>query len=91
MKSRWDPQLRSDQQSGGADCDPLTNNNGTFIAPCGAVANSLFNGTTILILIILIILIIFIIQIQPSRVSEKNEIGGVANYFDYSHYSYYSF
>ncbi len=50
VKSRWDPQLRSVQLNSGADCEPLdkgldpTDNITKSYAPCGFVANSLFNG-----------------------------------------------
>jgi hypothetical protein len=43
--SRWDPQLRSKSITGGADCDPVTRGNGLPYAPCGQIANSLFNDT----------------------------------------------
>lgn len=46
VKSRWDPQLRSTTTSGSSECDPLnTDDDGRQIAPCGLVANSLFNDT----------------------------------------------
>ncbi len=46
VKSRWDPQLRSQDLTGGVDCDPLTKDAaGLAYLPCGLVANSLFNDT----------------------------------------------
>lgn len=44
VKSRWDPQLRSVQAAAGEDCDPLESQDGKYFAPCGLIANSLFNG-----------------------------------------------
>lgn len=45
IKSRWDAQLRSVTAKGNVECDPLnTDANGKTYAPCGLVANSLFNG-----------------------------------------------
>ncbi|EDQ91228.1 uncharacterized protein MONBRDRAFT_23428 [Monosiga brevicollis MX1] len=44
VRSRWDAQLRSVTAQGASDCDPLnTAPNGNYYAPCGLVANSLFN------------------------------------------------
>lgn len=45
VKSRWEPQLRSSTIAGGADCSPLLSSGGLFYAPCGMVANSMFNDT----------------------------------------------
>ena len=50
VKSRNDEQLAGDSTSYGtlqdSDCNPyaVDTNNDTYIAPCGAIANSLFNG-----------------------------------------------
>lgn len=44
--SRWDVQLRSDSIAGGTDCDPITSDPfGRPYAPCGEIANSIFNDT----------------------------------------------
>ncbi len=52
VKSRDDNQLRGEQLSGNnlvGDCTPYkTGENETAIAPCGAIANSLFNGRHLL-------------------------------------------
>ncbi|KAI6192258.1 Protein CBR-CHAT-1 [Aphelenchoides bicaudatus] len=49
VKSRSDSQLLGDLSNVGKDCDPLKSGkvNGTdmFYAPCGAIANSMFNDT----------------------------------------------
>jgi hypothetical protein len=49
VKSRWDPQLRAVTAKGGVDCDPLNTvevgGATKYYAPCGFVANSLFNDT----------------------------------------------
>lgn len=45
MRSRDDLQLHGELKSTvSSDCDPFSKVNGTPIAPCGAIANSLFNG-----------------------------------------------
>lgn len=45
VKSRSDAQLRSAQAQGNDECDPLESSDGSFYAPCGLIANSLFNDT----------------------------------------------
>ena len=45
VRSRDDLQLHGELKSTvSSDCDPFSKVNGTPIAPCGAIANSLFNG-----------------------------------------------
>jgi len=44
VKSRSDAQLRSAQLMGNDECDPLEKKDGKYYAPCGLIANSLFNG-----------------------------------------------
>lgn len=47
--SRDDSQLRSLTAAGNAeDCDPLFSADGRYFAPCGLIANSLFNDTVLL-------------------------------------------
>lgn len=50
VKSRDDNQLagKNPQEMPSEDCDPFRSINGKPIAPCGAVANSLFNDTIVL-------------------------------------------
>eukprot|EP01147_Barroeca_monosierra_P004539 gene4539-8563_t len=44
VSSRWDAQLRAITTKAGSDCSPLDQDkNGNTYAPCGIVANSLFN------------------------------------------------
>lgn len=45
VKSRSDRQLRSRQYAGGESCEPLMQNGGLAYAPCGLIANSIFNDT----------------------------------------------
>eukprot|EP00043_Microstomoeca_roanoka_P005703 m.57417 g.57417 ORF g.57417 m.57417 type:complete len:376 (-) comp13081_c0_seq1:279-1406(-) len=46
VSSRWDPQLRAVTTKVAADCSPLDyDETGKAYAPCGLVANSLFNDT----------------------------------------------
>eukprot|EP00055_Hartaetosiga_balthica_P008170 m.29445 g.29445 ORF g.29445 m.29445 type:complete len:398 (+) comp6154_c0_seq2:39-1232(+) len=46
VSSRWDAQLRAVTTTPGSDCSPLDrDSNGTAYAPCGLIANSLFNDT----------------------------------------------
>jgi hypothetical protein len=45
VKSRSDAQLRSAQVMGNDECDPLESKDGKYYAPCGLIANSLFNDT----------------------------------------------
>lgn len=45
VKSRSDAQLRSAQSQGNEECNPLESSNGLYYAPCGLIANSLFNDT----------------------------------------------
>lgn len=46
VKSRDDDQLLGRlTQTPSSDCDPFSTTNGKVIAPCGAIANSLFNDT----------------------------------------------
>lgn len=46
VKSRSDKQLYGDLESTPSDdCSPFLKNNESFYAPCGAIANSLFNDT----------------------------------------------
>ena len=45
MRSRDDLQLHGQLEGKvSSDCDPFAKVNDTPIAPCGAIANSLFNG-----------------------------------------------
>ena len=45
VRSRDDLQLHGELNGKvSSDCDPFAKVNGTPIAPCGAIANSLFNG-----------------------------------------------
>ena len=51
MRSRDDLQLHGDLKGKvSGDCDPFGKVNSTPIAPCGAIANSLFNGRFVNIL-----------------------------------------
>lgn len=46
FRSRDDDQLRGAVHSAGSECDPVRYSNKSIpIVPCGAVANSMFNGT----------------------------------------------
>lgn len=48
VKSRDDIQMLGDYKHSSADCQPFEKDaNGTIIYPCGAVANSMFNGKDI--------------------------------------------
>ena len=47
VKSRDDRQLLGESK-GSAECDPFSQIDGKWIAPCGAIANSLFNDTFLL-------------------------------------------
>jgi len=50
VKSRSDKQLYGDLVSvPGDDCSPFLKNNDSYYAPCGAIANSLFNDTITLL------------------------------------------
>ncbi|CAF1288414.1 unnamed protein product, partial [Didymodactylos carnosus] len=49
VKSRDDNQLLGKSGSAATDCEPFQKINGTDIAPCGAIANSLFNDTLTLV------------------------------------------
>lgn len=53
VRSRDDLQLHGQLKGKvSSDCDPFGSVNGTPIAPCGAIANSLFNGKLMKILIV---------------------------------------
>eukprot|EP00037_Helgoeca_nana_P017117 m.161568 g.161568 ORF g.161568 m.161568 type:complete len:407 (+) comp23848_c0_seq2:20-1240(+) len=45
VKSRSDRQLRAAQLAGGDTCEPLLHRGNVTYAPCGLIANSLFNDT----------------------------------------------
>eukprot|EP00040_Diaphanoeca_grandis_P016890 m.87603 g.87603 ORF g.87603 m.87603 type:complete len:391 (-) comp26092_c0_seq1:169-1341(-) len=45
VESRSDDQLRSVEAGASEDCDPLASEDGKYFAPCGLIANSLFNDT----------------------------------------------
>ena len=46
VDSRWDPQLRGTTDAGNSLCNPINNDaSGKQYAPCGVVANSVFNGS----------------------------------------------
>jgi len=46
VDSRSDPQLRmKDEGAATEECDPIENNDTRYYAPCGLIANSLFNDT----------------------------------------------
>eukprot|EP00729_Bicosta_minor_P010285 gene10285-11800_t len=46
VDSRSDPQLRmKDEGQATEECDPIENNDTRYYAPCGLIANSLFNDT----------------------------------------------
>lgn len=52
VKSRDDAQLLGDiKKEPSGDCAPFDKNESSYIAPCGAIANSLFNGETTHILL----------------------------------------
>eukprot|EP00041_Stephanoeca_diplocostata_P011810 m.195568 g.195568 ORF g.195568 m.195568 type:complete len:408 (-) comp18679_c0_seq3:175-1398(-) len=48
VKSRSNRQLRGKQENGGVTCEPLLNNGSLAYAPCGLVANSIFNDTILI-------------------------------------------
>lgn len=50
VKSRDDHQLRGSVEHPSTECEPFAQYDSKPVAPCGAIANSLFNGPSLFIL-----------------------------------------